>query len=74
MELLQREHGVDLSRTCVVGDRLDTDVALGKGNGAAATALVLTGVAGENDVEAAVARGNTTQVPDLVLDSLSCLL
>ena len=42
---LLSEHGaVDLSRTLVVGDRLDTDIAFGKAGGAALTALVLTGV------------------------------
>lgn len=48
----------------VVGDRADTDVALGRAAGMT-TALVLTGVTDEDDLECLEAR------PDYVLDSLA---
>ena len=43
LELLKGNH-VDMSRTLVVGDRLDTDVAFGKAGGAGVTVLTLSGV------------------------------
>ena len=55
--------GVDAEDCLVVGDRLDTDVALGERAGMT-TALVLTGVTSRADVERADVR------PDYVLDSL----
>ena len=56
--------GVDPEHCLVVGDRLDTDVALGERTGMT-TALVLTGVTSRADVERADVR------PDYVLDSLA---
>lgn len=77
---LLSEHGaVDLSRTLVVGDRLDTDIAFGKAGGAALTALVLTGVATPDDVEALAARAESDPavadaLPDRVVGSLAELV
>jgi phosphoglycolate/pyridoxal phosphate phosphatase family enzyme len=52
LELILRLAGAAPAECVVVGDRLDTDVALGKRVGAR-TALVLTGVSTRADVEAA---------------------
>lgn len=77
---LLSEHGaVDLSRTLVVGDRLDTDIAFGKAGDAALTALVLTGVATPDDVEALAARAESDPavadaLPDRVVGSLAELV
>lgn len=60
--------GVAPERTIVVGDRLATDIAMGRASGAA-TALVLTGDSGIGDVAALrpVAR------PDYVLERIDAL-
>jgi HAD superfamily hydrolase (TIGR01450 family) len=51
----------------VVGDRLETDIRMGKESGTA-TALVLTGVSGRDDVPHSPWR------PDLVLESVARLV
>jgi ribonucleotide monophosphatase NagD (HAD superfamily) len=43
LQLLADNH-VDMTRTLVVGDRLDTDIAFGKAGGAGMTVMALTGV------------------------------
>ncbi|WP_435349520.1 HAD-IIA family hydrolase [Haloarchaeobius sp. HRN-SO-5] len=58
--------GVPPERCLVVGDRLDTDVALGADAGMT-TALVLSGVTGRQDVAASDHR------PDFVADSLAAI-
>ena len=58
--------GLAPEEVLVVGDRLDTDVALAEGSGMR-TALVRTGVTDDADLEASPIR------PDHVLDSLSSL-
>jgi 4-nitrophenyl phosphatase len=57
--------GTDPAETLVVGDRLDTDVALAADG--MTSALVLTGIADRGDVRAAPADGR----PDHVLDTLA---
>ena len=56
---------VPLERMCIFGDRLYTDIALGKRYGVSAV-LVLTGETTEADVEAA----DDADKPDFVFDSL----
>jgi 4-nitrophenyl phosphatase len=56
--------GTSPEETLFVGDRLDTDVALGESVGAK-TAVVLTGVTDENDINASEHR------PDHVLDTFA---
>jgi 4-nitrophenyl phosphatase len=58
--------GLDPTEVLIVGDRLDTDIALGTGSGMT-TALVRTGVTDD----ATLAASSIT--PDYVLDSLSSL-
>jgi ribonucleotide monophosphatase NagD (HAD superfamily) len=43
MDLIAAEHGIDPSRSVVVGDRLDTDIRFGTESGMY-SALVMTGV------------------------------
>ncbi|WP_137290055.1 HAD-IIA family hydrolase [Natronorubrum halophilum] len=54
----------DPERTLVVGDRLNTDIALGKRAGMT-TALVLTGITDRDDIDGAEVQ------PDYVLESLA---
>jgi ribonucleotide monophosphatase NagD (HAD superfamily) len=54
--------------TCIVGDRLDTDIALGRAGGLR-TILPLTGVCTQADVAAADAGAR----PDFVVPSLAAL-
>lgn len=51
-------YGLEPRRTCMVGDRLDTDIALAHAMGASSL-LVLTGVAGADDVLAAVEQAES---------------
>lgn len=68
LDLILREAGVPPEQCIVVGDRLDTDIALGKRAGAR-TVLVLTGVSTESDV----AEAPASLRPDTVLHTLADL-
>lgn len=61
------QYDLNRSRTLMVGDRLDTDIAFGK-LGGLKTLLVLTGVTRETDLEKAKVN------PDHVISSLPDLL
>ena len=60
---------LDVTKTCIVGDRLDTDIALGKEAGML-TILPLTGVTDEEDLE----KCTTDMKPDLVVESIATLI
>jgi phosphoglycolate/pyridoxal phosphate phosphatase family enzyme len=68
---LLTEHALDASRTVMVGDRLDTDIAFGSAGGVK-TCLVLTGVATQTEAEALPA-GHPCR-PDFLMPSLGDLL
>lgn len=72
LELLKGNY-VDMSRTLVVGDRLDTDIAFGKAGGAGMTVLALGGVCTVEDVEAALEAGEVN-VPDHIVEGLPQML
>ena len=72
-ELLKGNH-VDMTRTLVVGDRLDTDIAFGRAGGAVATVLTLTGVCGLEDVDAAMEDSEGGVIPDHIVQSLPHML
>lgn len=55
---------VDSSRILITGDRLETDIMLGKANGFS-TCLVLTGVASKQDIHASVIK------PDYAIEKIS---
>eukprot|EP01112_Ceratiomyxa_fruticulosa_P007175 TRINITY_DN184_c1_g1_i1.p1 TRINITY_DN184_c1_g1~~TRINITY_DN184_c1_g1_i1.p1 ORF type:complete len:291 (-),score=43.29 TRINITY_DN184_c1_g1_i1:33-905(-) len=59
---------IDLTKTCMVGDRLDTDIAFGKSR-SLATLLVLTGVTSREYV---FSKSNTIH-PDYILPSITDL-
>ena len=65
---VREEFGFVPERTLLIGDRLDTDVALGNEVGMA-TVLVLTGVTSREDLES-VPEGSPIE-PDYVLESLA---
>ena len=69
-ELLLADYGVDPGRTVCVGDRLDTDIALGRALGCAATAIVLSGVTSRADLDVA----DPSALPTVTAEGLSDLL
>ena len=62
-------HHLDRAKTCMVGDRLDTDIAFGK-NGGMGTLLVFTGVTSREALE----DDQKGVKPDYIIDSLGSLL
>ncbi len=69
-ETLAGVTGVPPAQTLFVGDRLSTDIAMGRQAGMA-TVLVLTGVTSAADLERARAGGEGVVLPDHVLGSLA---
>ena len=65
IEMICEATGLQLSEMCIFGDRLYTDIAVGKRHGVTAV-LVLSGETTEADVDAATSADQ----PDLVFDSL----
>ncbi|CAM9409248.1 unnamed protein product [Chrysoparadoxa australica] len=63
-------NGFEASRTCMIGDRLDTDIAFGN-NGGITSALVMTGVTSEEKLHGTT---DTNMIPTVVLDCLGALL
>ena len=70
MRAIQSRYELDLGRTCMVGDRLDTDIQFGIECGLGGTLLVLTGVSQREDLE----RTDPRLLPSAYLDRLSDLL
>lgn len=66
LNVLMQKFDLNPQETCMIGDRLDTDVLFGK-NGNLFTILVLSGVSTLKDLE------NSRIKPDLVLDSIADL-
>ena len=65
IEMICEATGLDCSEMCIFGDRLYTDIAVGKRHGVTAT-LVLSGETTAEDVDAATVADQ----PDFVFDSL----
>ena len=70
MDCIVSRFEFDRARTCMVGDRMDTDIQFGIDGGLGGTLLVLTGVANETDMKN-VSKENR---PKYYLDSLGDLL
>lgn len=68
LPFLCRHLRLDPARTAIVGDRMDTDIALGKAGGLV-TILPLTGVTQLGHLEALQPRDR----PDAVVRSIACL-
>jgi 4-nitrophenyl phosphatase/phosphoglycolate phosphatase len=67
IEYLESKFGIsDRSRICMVGDRLDTDIAFGRNNGLQ-TCLVLSGVTSEGEVQSP----SNPHVPDTYVDDIN---
>lgn len=69
LEAISSQAGVDKSRICMVGDRLDTDILFGQ-QGGLSTMLVLSGVT----TEAALLSPDNHVHPDIYTDQLPDLL
>ena len=65
VEMIERVTGIPRDKTCIFGDRLYTDIAVGKKHGVTAV-LVLSGETTPEDVDAATPADQ----PDMVYDSL----
>ncbi len=66
VEMIEETFGVSKNETCIFGDRLYTDIALGKKHGVCSV-LVLTGETTKEDVE----NANESDRPDYVFQSLA---
>nr|XP_058960703.1 glycerol-3-phosphate phosphatase-like [Pocillopora verrucosa] len=74
-ECIQSRHAIDPSKTCMIGDRLNTDIMFGNNCGLR-TVLVLTGISSLKDVEnvqTSVSPDNMNLVPDFYMPSLESL-
>ena len=69
-EMLVDKYGMNKERTCVVGDRVDTDIALGKTAGIH-TMLVLSGMTQEEDLPDVCGASETC--PTYICESLAKL-
>lgn len=67
LELIMNHYNVDKSKAVIVGDRLDTDIEMGKRAGIK-TILVLTGVTSEEEL------ANAPHKPDVVVRNLKDVL
>ena len=70
VKMIIEKFGLEVSRTCMIGDRLDTDVAFANAAGIS-SCLVLSGVASIADLEAA--RGSANY-PKYIMNSIAELL
>lgn len=68
IDMISEATGFGLGEMCIFGDRLYTDIAIGKKHGVTAV-LVLTGETQPADVDAAT----PAEKPDFVFDSLDCV-
>lgn len=70
VDLILRDSGlVDRSRLCMVGDRLDTDIAFGNSHGMASL-LVLSGVTSPDMAKKAINGSDVAHKPQYVLNSI----
>ena len=73
-EVLKKAHGLNESRTCMLGDRLDTDIAFADTNSLASSLAVLTGVANEQQIQKyALQHDKKHLCPEYYADSLGDL-
>lgn len=68
LDCILEKHNLDRTRSCMIGDRLDTDIAFGI-NGGLSTLLVLTGVVTSSDIS----QPDAKILPEYVIDSLGDL-
>lgn len=65
LDCILDKHHLDRSKTCMIGDRLDTDILFGI-NGQLSTLLVLTGVVKKAEIE----KPDAKIIPEFVIESL----
>ncbi|CAH7674312.1 4-nitrophenylphosphatase [Phakopsora pachyrhizi] len=68
LDCIMEKHNLNKAKTCMIGDRLDTDIAFGN-NGGLSTLLVLTGVVIKSDVD----KADLEAKPTYVIESLGDL-
>ena len=66
IDYIEKKYGMDRSRICMVGDRLDTDVLFGKDNGLRSL-LVMSGVTSEQKLMSP----DNTVAPDYYTDTIN---
>jgi ribonucleotide monophosphatase NagD (HAD superfamily) len=71
IQLVRSATGLDPTRTCMVGDRLDTDILFGNTGGFSSTLLVLTGVTSRKDVQNLA--HNDQRMPTHIVETLGDL-
>ena len=69
MDAIQGKFKLDRARTCMVGDRLDTDIRFGVQAGLGGTLAVLTGVCQRDDWESPTGTGTGTTTINTTVDS-----
>jgi len=69
-EMVVDKYGMDRSRTCVIGDRVDTDIMLGKATGLH-TMLAMSGETHEEDLDDVCSNSETC--PDYIVEGLAKL-
>ncbi|RNA43845.1 Phosphoglycolate phosphatase [Brachionus plicatilis] len=69
-EILCKVHGLDATKTCMIGDRLDTDILFAFNAGIEKSVLVLSGITKESDMQ----NQDRKKLPMFYADSLGDLL
>jgi 4-nitrophenyl phosphatase len=70
MKAIEGKFHMDKSRTCMIGDRLDTDIQFGIEGGLGGTLMVLTGVSTKEEL----LKDDAPVKPTVYLDKLGDLL
>ena len=69
MDAIEGKFHLDRAKTCMVGDRLDTDIRFGVEGGLGGTLMVLTGVSNKEEI----LKENAKVVPSVYVDKLGDL-
>ena len=70
MDSIKARYELDLGRTCIIGDSLETDIRFGNEAGLGGTLLVLSGICGKEDAQ----NSQSDNLPSAYVEKLSDLL